>query len=150
MARLAPDGVGLEIGVRFGHSIILWGTERAGRGPVVGIELEDRPLMRENIADSGLLIEIAIGDSATVDVDMTELAFLFIDGDHRTAGLQADIRRFIPLVIPGGIVVFHDYKHDKKRYPEFRVTECVQGWHKRTKWEKLGRVRHCVAFRRPE
>jgi len=149
MARLAPDGVGLEIGVRFGHSIITWGAERAGRGPIVGIELEDRPLMRENITESGLEIEVVIGDSATVPVGVTDLSFLFIDGDHRTKGLHADIRRFIPLLIPGGVVVFHDYKHDKRRYPEFRVTECVKAWQRRARWEKLGRVRHCIAFRRP-
>ena len=148
-ARLAPDGVALEIGVRFGHSIILWGAERVGRGPIVGIELEDRPLMRSNVADSGLPIDIIIGDSATVSIPWRELAFLFVDGDHRKAGLSCDMRRYLPLIVPDGIVVFHDYGHSKKRYPEFAVTECVRKWHKATGWEKLGRKRHAIAFRKP-
>ena len=149
MARIAPDGAGLEIGVRFGYSIIMWGRERLGRGPIIGVELEDRLPMRENIAASGLPIEIIIGDSGQVPIRKVELAFLFLDGDHRAPGLKADMRRFIPWLVPGGIVVFHDYKHTSSRYPEFAVTECVQKFRKRSGWQKLGRKRHAIAFRRP-
>lgn len=149
MARQAPNGVALEIGVRFGHSIILWARERIGAGPVVGIELVDRVLMRGNVADSGLPIDIIIGDSGSIAVPYNELAFLFIDGDHREAGLRCDMARYLPLVVPGGIVVFHDYGHSRRRYPEFAVTECVREWHKRAGWERLGRKRYTIAFRRP-
>jgi len=149
MAAQAPYGVGLEIGVRFGYSIIHWGGARQGRGEIIGIELEDRPLMWNNIDASGLPIDIVIGDSATVTIPQRDLAFLFIDGDHRKQGLKADMARFIPWIMPGGIVVFHDYKHDRKRYPEFAVTEIVKDWRKRSGWQKLGRVRHAIAFQRP-
>ena len=88
MARLAPDGDSLEIGIRHGHSIILWGLERLGRGRLLGIELVDRPLMRENITRSGLPIEIVIGDSARMELAVSELAFCFVDGDHRAVGIR--------------------------------------------------------------
>ena len=151
MARLAPDGVGLEIGVRFGYSIALWGKVREGRGRIIGLELVDRPLMRHHIAESGLPIEIIIGDSAEVAIPCEEIAFLFIDGDHRKKALKCDMRRYLPLIIPGGVVVFHDYKHTKTRYPYplFAVRELVRKWHKRAGWEKIGRKRYMIAFRRP-
>ncbi len=151
MARKAPDGTALEIGVRFAYSILHWGQERVGRGRLIGIELVDRPLMRENIRESGLPIEILIGDSGNLpQFTVDELSFLFLDGDHREPGLLRDMNRYVPLVIPGGIVVFHDYKHSRKRYPEFRVTACVRAWRLQSGWPKLGRVRHAIAFQRPE
>lgn len=150
LARKAPDGGALEIGVRFGHSILQWGQERVGRGRIIGIELVDRPLLRKNIRESGLPVEMLIGDSGKLPLFASPLSFLFIDGDHREPGLLRDINRYIPFVIPGGIVVFHDYKHSRKRYPEFRVTECVRAWRLQSGWPKLGRVRHAIAFQRPE
>jgi len=150
MARKAPDGAALEIGVRFGYSILQWGQERVGRGRIIGIELVDRPLLRENIRKSGIHVEMLIGDSGKLPLFASPLAFLFIDGDHREPGLLRDINRYIPFVIPDGIVVFHDYRHNRKQYPDVRVTECVRAWRLRNGWPKLGRVRHAIAFQRPE
>ena len=149
MARLAPNGAGLEIGVRFAHSLICWGRVRQGRGAIIGVELEDRPLMRSNLAASGLDAAIIIGDSGEAAIPVEELAFLFIDGDHRRAAVKLDIERYVSLLIPGGIVVFHDYLCNKKKYVEFAVTEVVKKWHRKTRWTKLGHKRHMVAFRRP-
>jgi len=149
MARQAPDGVALEIGVRFGYSIVRWARERVGRGLVVGIELEDRPLMRTNIEKSGLPINVVIADSTELPLLWADLAFLFLDGDHRRPGLTCDMARYLPLVMLGGIVAFHDYGHSTKRYPDFAVTDCVEEWYERTDWERLGRKRHTIAFRRP-
>ena len=35
---------------------------------------------------------------------------LFIDGDHSTLGVLADLRRFVPYVAAGGVVLCHDTK----------------------------------------
>lgn len=150
MAHKAPDGAALEIGVRFGYSILQWSQERVGRGRIIGIELVDRPLLRENIRKSGIAVEMLIGDSGKLPLLASPLAFLFLDGDHREPGLLRDIKRYIPFIIPSGIVVFHDYRHSRKRYPEFCVTECVRAWRLQSGWPKLGRVRHAIAFQRPE
>jgi predicted O-methyltransferase YrrM len=37
------------------------------------------------------------------------LAFLLIDADHSYAGVKADFEAWSPLVVPGGLIVFHDY-----------------------------------------
>jgi len=42
------------------------------------------------------------------------LDFLFIDGDHRYAGVAADWRDYAPLVRPGGLVAFHDIVADHR------------------------------------
>lgn len=36
------------------------------------------------------------------------LDFLFVDGDHSTEGVRADIALYLPLLRPGGIAAFHD------------------------------------------
>ena len=57
-----------------------------------------------------------IGDShkqSTLD-QLTALGpydFLFIDGDHSRIGVEQDIRMYVPLVNPGGLVAFHDWDH---------------------------------------
>lgn len=38
----------------------------------------------------------------------SQLDYLFIDGDHRYAGVRQDLRLYAPLVRRGGIVAFHD------------------------------------------
>lgn len=40
--------------------------------------------------------------------------FLFIDGDHSSAGVAADWRDYAPLVRPGGLVAFHDIVPDHR------------------------------------
>jgi predicted O-methyltransferase YrrM len=40
------------------------------------------------------------------------LDFLFIDGDHRLAGVTADYRIYAPLVAAGGLIAFHDIVPD--------------------------------------
>lgn len=37
------------------------------------------------------------------------IRFLFIDGDHRYESVKADIRNWLPRVVRGGVVLFHDY-----------------------------------------
>jgi hypothetical protein len=37
--------------------------------------------------------------------------FLFIDGDHSRVGIEQDIKMYVPLVNPGGLVAFHDWDH---------------------------------------
>jgi len=149
LAWQAPDGPSMEIGVRNGHSLMIWGPARVGRGPLYGIEIHDKPLMRKNLAKSGLPVEIIIGDSCEVALAISELAFLFVDGDHTARGIWQDIVRFTPLIIPGGIVVFHDYGVPAKKAPLTRVKPLVRLWHEAFGWEKLGREHYAAAFRRP-
>lgn len=45
---------------------------------------------------------------AETDVEAV-FAWLFIDGDPTREGVEKDIRLFLPLVSPGGLVVFDDF-----------------------------------------
>jgi len=148
MAKMAPDGPSVEVGIRYGMTMLLWAPFRLP-GPIIGIDMVDREIMRENLRSASCLARVIIGDSATVPLPVAEIAFLFLDGDHRKRGHKADMRRYLPMIIPGGVVVFHDYGHDKKRYPEFAVTEQVRKWARKAKWIRMGKVRHCIAFQRP-
>lgn len=45
--------------------------------------------------------------------------FLFIDGDHNAEVLRRDMLAWLPKVAPGGVVLFHDYGHE--RWPAVRA-----------------------------
>jgi len=48
-------------------------------------------------------------DEAIQRLDGVKVRLLFIDGDHTREGVEKDIRLFLPLVIPGGLVLFDDF-----------------------------------------
>jgi len=41
-------------------------------------------------------------------VDGEKFDILFLDGDHRMPGIQQDWNDYMPLVKPGGLIIFHD------------------------------------------
>lgn len=43
--------------------------------------------------------------------------FLWIDGDHRDAGVRRDFALYSPMVRPGGLIAFHDI-HPDPRFPD--------------------------------
>lgn len=49
-------------------------------------------------------------DSRTVPWDKP-LSVLHIDGDHEYASVRSDLDRFLPFVLPGGIVIMDDYSN---------------------------------------
>ena len=51
--------------------------------------------------------------------------FVFIDGDHRRTGVQADIEMYFPLINKGGLAAFHDWNHQGS-YPPDGVCYPVQ------------------------
>jgi predicted O-methyltransferase YrrM len=53
-------------------------------------------------------VELRVGDSRTVELPQPGLDLLFVDGDHSYEGSTADLRRWTPLLRPGGHVVAHD------------------------------------------
>jgi len=44
--------------------------------------------------------------------------FVFIDGDHRRTGVQADIEMYFPLINKGGLAAFHDWNHQGTYPPD--------------------------------
>lgn len=105
----------LEIGVRSGRSTsaFLAAAARAmNGGHVWSVDLAEPDVPARwhecgywtfRQARSGDLTPELEGWPAAYDV-------LFIDGDHTVAGVLADLRRFVPYVAAGGVVLCHDTK----------------------------------------
>ncbi len=64
-----------------------------------------------------------------IEADSTEILWhrpidlLFIDGAHTYEGVRGDIKNMVPHVVPGGVVIFHDYHMEgvKRAVDEFLV-----------------------------
>lgn len=70
--------------------------------------------------------------------------FLFIDGDHRYAGVKADFELYAPLVRSGGVIALHDIVPDHRtRYG--RETGCYAGDVHRY-WAELKQGHACTEF----
>lgn len=48
-------------------------------------------------------------DAAAVSIRNKELDFVYIDGDHNYAGVQADLENYYPKVKTGGLIFLDDY-----------------------------------------
>ena len=102
-----PEGVKISLDWGFGAS----GTGRF-RDPAARAVRDAR---LKNWAKNVIRIE---ADSHTVKalgavlhaLNGEQLDFLYIDGDHTTAGVRQDWEMYSPLVKAGGIVAFHDIK----------------------------------------
>ncbi len=148
MAAAAPDGLAIEIGTFNGSAAMTWASARLGRGDIVVVDNVERPILQENIKHSGYPIEAKLTDSTKLTPP--PMAFCFIDADHTKSGIPHDIKIYPPQIIPGGIIVFHDYdRKEAAKGKGYIVYREVKAWHKRNGWECLGRVWRTIAFRRP-
>lgn len=155
LARTAPDGPAVEVGVWKGGALVCWSRARKDRGPITAVDnfyahLEERPgadktraaFLRNTKALDVTLLEVPAHEGAEAFED-GEVAFCFIDADHEE-GIKLDAPAWAPKIMPGGILVFHDYATWKCP----AVTETVDAWHASSGWEKLGLVGSAIAFRR--
>jgi len=97
-----------------------------------------------------------IGDSAEVHADFAKpIHLLFIDGDHHYTGVRADLKNWAPKVVPGGLVICHDYGPRPEHLallPHLEgVRRAIMEWHDETPgWERLRAPGSLAAFRRME
>jgi len=85
----------------------------------------------------------AVGDSTEVPAGIAEVAFLFIDTDHRAIVLNAELDAWLPLMQPGSVIVLHDYCD---RHPEMApvIDQRLGG---DLNWERIGLEGATIAFR---
>jgi SAM-dependent methyltransferase len=57
-------------------------------------------------------LTVISGDSTSIDLPATRLAFAFVDGSHVPEDVRSDFKRVWERLSPGGIVAFHDYGAD--------------------------------------
>lgn len=129
LAACVPGkGVIVEIGSFKGRSTVMLAkvASHYGLGPVVAIDPHDSPILldRENdpkassyreflrsIETAGVAdhVEPHLAHSADVARSWSRpIRLLWIDGDHSYKGAKQDLEGFLPHLLPGGIVAFHD------------------------------------------
>lgn len=102
----------LEIGNACGGTTLFW---KALAPQVVSIDLEPVGDVDGYFsADQLEGVHFILGSSHDSEVleqakEFAPYDFLFIDGDHETAGVRMDWDMYAPLVREGGIVAFHDW-----------------------------------------
>lgn len=133
-ACAGPGGAILEIGSFKGKSTVMLAKVAAhyGLGPVVAIDPHNfhNPELGDfrtapgatsydeflaNLKDAGVADQVEIHRAFSIDVARTwnrPIRFLWIDGDHGYTGAKADFDGFVPHLIPGGIIAFHDALHE--------------------------------------
>ena len=77
------------------------------------IEKFPLPEVRALIEDTGLSEFVGFVDRASrevrhEDLENRKVDLLFIDGDHTFDGCMADVRRYMPMVREGGLIILHD------------------------------------------
>lgn len=131
-ARLVPAGaVCVEIGVAWGRSTIFLASELFALGNktarIYAVDtwipeffhglssITDWP--KHASRDELELIHPVRMDSARAArlFDPGSLDLVFVDGDHSYDGCAGDIRAYLPLVKPGGIIAGHDFGDFERR-----------------------------------
>ncbi len=74
--------------------------------------------------------------------EIKNIGLLHIDGDH-IDGVFRDIEILTPVLVPGGIAVFHDYEPIHTKFT--RVKEAVDA----LEWEVVGHADSAIAVRKP-
>ena len=126
VAKLQPKVI-VEIGTYEGGTSLIWAQLASER--VITCDISPPGPRGELIKafpppGSGCRVSILTGDShsaefaAQVERELggAKVDFLFIDGDHREAGVEADYRTYRHLVREGGLIGFHDIA-DKQDQP---------------------------------
>ena len=113
--KTEDNGVMVEIGSYLGCSGTAIGTVAQKKGSkfymIDPFYETSRDECEENIKKRGvnqynIIQEPSAEYGETFDHDID---FIFIDGDHLYDGVKKDCDAFLPLVKPGGFVLFHDY-----------------------------------------
>ena len=96
-----------ELGVRQGASTVafLAAAEQVD-GHVYSVDLE-QPKVPDYWASTGRWI-LQVGDDMAEDVEPLACHVLFIDTSHEYDHTLAELRKFVPWVLPGGVVLCHD------------------------------------------
>lgn len=68
---------------------------------------------RERVAKYEARAQFLRGDSVLMSgfVPDKSLALVYIDGDHSHDGVLRDIFAWVPKLVPGGVMAFHDYEN---------------------------------------
>lgn len=145
--RLNPESI-LEVGSMWGGTLWHW-LQIAECVVSADDEMRRGSEWQEWADEAGTELYLLQGMSQ--DADLIEKArelgpydFAFIDADHRYMSVKADWENFGPMVVPGGVIAFHDTLHPDNA-AEYGVgqlwEEITQEDDKR--WVHIANTGHC-------
>ncbi len=156
LALLAPDGIAVECGVYQGGSLFCWAQARLGRGKIYAVDTYAQPrwereyvIFRQQLLERQLFSEVHLLRKLSWDASEhlnNDVAFCFIDSNHGIDGFPKDIKAWPQKIIPGGILVLHDYDVSN---PNVVVKKYADGWNEQAQWEVIGNFHGTMAYRRP-
>lgn len=136
----------LEVGSRHGRSLVrLIEAALPGLEMATAIDLPGGPWGRDDSREALLAlavdlaarrIKLALHLASSYGPDMRALAatwggrfdFIFLDGDHRLAGITADFEIYWPTLAPGGIMAIHDISGRVARNRNGHTMEVPKFW----------------------
>lgn len=108
----------LEIGTFCGKSAITMAlglTDAKRAGPVVSVDTDPRAVMlaHEYIAAHGVADRVILVCQSVARflaaIPTFRPSLVFVDGDHSADAVRADLDALAPCLLPGTLVLFHDY-----------------------------------------
>jgi len=122
----------------------LYSVDISPGGPLGGLEGE-----RNAFKDAGLMYPVQmLGDSADAakyykdNVDRP-IDLIFIDDGHEAEDVDRDIRSWMPFLVKGGLIAFHDY--GAERWPAVKMV--VNSFAVIHSWRVFGAADTLIAFR---
>jgi|GEM_PF-2574166 len=113
------EGRVVEIGAAYGRSAIYLasGTRDGNRGKVWSVdphtEYRSGEAFLQNLREADLINWVVplvcTSREAYLGWDGSPIRVLFVDGDHSTSAAREDLGWWVPLVVPGGVVIVDDY-----------------------------------------
>jgi len=158
-AELAPEGIFVELGPWMGATTAaIARVANVRRAPFVTVDrfTDDFGLdkhaassvetLKENLVKAGVdpLPRIVVSESSEVPDGVEGVAFLFIDTSHNAETVFCELDAWLPLMVPGAVLVFHDYGWDE-RYPDY--TPAIDRRLAQGDWELLEQVGYMAGFR---
>lgn len=115
----------VEIGSYCGRATVAMGltVQGLGRNDVCIISIDEpglgqtpdgrppREVLREQLAAHGIADMVIYAPEVDTAPWLRTSHLLLVDGRHDYAGVQEDVERYSPQLVPGGILLFHDYAH---------------------------------------
>lgn len=170
--QFVPDaGIIVELGGEYGRSASQFGYACQGKKDITIHTIDLFPLdhhfaaphggllnvWRSNLAEAKLgdhhcLFLPTIGESATTGRSWTApINLLFIDAGHAYEEVKADVEAWYSHVVPGGVMIFHDYaKDDNAHYLHKEVKRAVDEWHTaHGEWVRVDAADSIVYFVKP-
>ena len=146
LALDAPKGeMFVELGTGQGMSAaILCAAAKETNSRVITIDHSADDGAEETLRNLGIDARVVIGDSAVIPDGIDRIGLLFIDTKHTRKRLYKELDAWLPLLMEGGILAFHDYGSYQEMEPA--IDERIRD--KTDEWEYLGLARWMIGFRR--